>query len=279
MLAPGLYSLRNNVKELVTILDHTEIEQLSDDEKLNWLRQNQYARIWNTQNEKSVWRTLLENNPNPLWISAPPHSTWPLRSVLALRAIHIRPLFPTFRDYSEYRLCLTSSQEKTKLDFLSQFPSSHNLIAIQPGAKDTTKIWPASKFRALAHKLTALPNTSVIFFLTEEERKMFSPELLGNSSDIKFVYEPLNILLPKLAACRLFIGNDSGFYHLSFALGLSVIGIFRSRRNLKKWSYRSTRSRAIYFYLPSPIRKHWHRYIPVQRLYKTSSAFLNVKTN
>ena len=274
MIAPGLFPLRANIKDLVRILDFRNLAIASAHEKLNWLESQNYDGVWNTENEKSVWRQIFSEKKNPQWLSAPPHRTWPLKSVLELRLEHLREFFPDLKNYSQYQLPLTAEQKKNRIEFLSNFPEKQKLVAIQPGAKDSTKVWPAVKFRDLAIRLAQIPDVKILFFLTKQESEIFTPNFLNTHPNIIYITEPLNDLAPKLAACDLFIGNDSGFYHLAYAFGLPVVGIYRSRRNLKIWSYRSPRSQAIYFYLPTFIRKHWKKCISVQRLYNAAKSFL-----
>ena len=76
--------------------------------------------------------------------------------------------------------------------------------------------------------------------------------------------------MSKLAACDLLIGNDSGFYHLAFALGLPVVGIYRSLRGAQRWSYPSPRSRVVFSWMPRPFRQHWARWISVERVLRAA---------
>ena len=275
MVAPGLFPLRENIGDLVRILDHSRIPVAHNDELYSWLVAQRYRWVWNTQNEKSVRRALFAEFPRRQWISAPPHRDWPQRSVLELRHEHLRRLFPDLSINYDFYLGLRGEQLEKSRAFRLHFPPQQRLIAVQPGAKDVSKIWPPEKYRQLAQLLIKLPSTTVIFFLTEHERKRYDFDIDGAAGNLLLVTESLEALLPKLASCDLFIGNDSGFYHLSYALGLPVIGIFRSRRNKRKWAYRSERSRAVYFYLPSAVRKHWFRFIPVRTLYKACSSLLH----
>jgi ADP-heptose:LPS heptosyltransferase len=272
MLAPGVFSLRDNLQAMAEVLDHRELAKASLDEKRDWLRRQKIQWVWNTENEKSAWRKIFESENNPRWISAPPHRAWPRRSVLALRRQQLQQLFPEIPQIGIPKLSLTAEQKQTQQNFRSKFPQGQRLIAVQPTANDPTKMWPAEKFRALAQRLSEMPSTTVIFFLDARARKTFSDEFLPASEKLVIVDEPLPQAAAKLAACDLFVGNDSGFYHLAFALGLRVVGIYRSRRNARVWSYRSPHSRAVYFYLPSCIRKHWGRCLSVERVLRAAHS-------
>jgi ADP-heptose:LPS heptosyltransferase len=275
MIAPGLVPLRENVKDVVRIMDPRPLAVKSDAEKLDWLRSGRYDAVWNTENERSDWRRILEKERNPRWISAPPHRDWPRRYVLELRMEQLRNLYPGLAECGPLVLEATPEQAREKAAFRSGFPKDEVLVAIQPGAKDKTKAWPPEKFVALARRLTALPDASVIFFLGPDERDGFE-RLTGDDPRILRIAEPLESLIPKLSACCLFVGNDSGFYHLAHALGLRTIGIYRSRRNMKVWSHRSDRSRAVCFYLPSPVRQYWKKCLSVNRVWKAAESMLKM---
>lgn len=273
MLAPGFYPLAQNVKDVAEILDHHELEAMSLHHKHEWLKEQAFHWIWNTENERSVWRQIIADEKNPRWISAPPHRTWPRRSVLALRREQLQRLFPSLDHLAELQLTLTPTQEHERREFRARFPVEQRLIAIHPSANDPTKVWPAEKFRELAVTLAARPATAVVFFLDQPLLKIFTAEFLLRPGRLMVVTEPLHKAISKLAACHIFVGNDSGFYHLAFALGLRVVGIYRSRRNARVWGYRSPRSRAVYFYLPSFLRKYWGRYLLAKRVLRATLSF------
>lgn len=73
-----------------------------------------------------------------------------------------------------------------------------------------------------------------------------------------------------LAACDLSIGNDSGFYHLAFALGLKTVAIHRSLRGARRWSYRSPRSRVVICWMPRQLARDWTRWVSVRRVLRAA---------
>jgi ADP-heptose:LPS heptosyltransferase len=273
MLAPGLFALRENVRDTVTVIDHAQIAALTDGRKRDWLLARDYGAVWNTENEASAWRRIFSAEKNPRWVSAPPHRTWKRESVLDLRLAQLRTLYPEAAANGPIGLDLTPVQLAERDRARTAFGGANRLVAIQPGAKDKTKVWPAEKFVALASLLAARPDCAVVFLLGPEERPVFET-LIPDHPSVFRVSRPLDALLPVLAACDLFIGNDSGFYHLAHMLGLRTVGIFRSRRNLKVWSYPTPRSRAVCFYLPSLIRKHWKKCLSTRRVWKEAASLL-----
>jgi len=273
MLAPGVFPLRENLQDVASVLDHRPLLDCDARDQRNWLLSQAYDAVWNTENERSVWRRILAEERHPRWISAPPHRTWPRQQVLGLRLQHLRCLYPEVRESGDPVLDLTPEQRRAIPAFRSLFSSNNTLVAIQPGAADKTRVWPAEKFVALAGALTGRPGTAVCFFLAPEDRSTFDGLLPANPGIHRFT-ESLGVLLPKLAGCDLFIGNDSGFYQLAYSLGLDVVGIYRSRRDMKLMSYRTPRSRSVCFYLPSPVRRHWKQCLSVGRVLKAAEQLL-----
>lgn len=164
-------------------------------------------------------------------------------------------------------------------DFISKYPEGTILISIQPMAKDRTKIWSIEKYIRTAERLSDLPSVQVLFFVDPKEIERLAQQLPAHRDTLQIVADPLPDAIVKLAACRLFIGNDSGFYHLAYALGLNVIGLYRSRRNMKIWSHPSDRSRPIWFFLPAFIRRHWRKFISVKRVYNTAVELIRPETD
>ena len=104
-------------------------------------------------------------------------------------------------------------------------------VAIAPAASyGAAKCWPAERFARLADRLISECGADVIFFGTPDEKeiaeriqssmKLHAISLVGETS--------MRDLAALLAACSVFIGNDSGAMHVAAAAGLPVIGIFGS---------------------------------------------------
>jgi len=102
-------------------------------------------------------------------------------------------------------------------------------IAIAPGAAyGSAKCWPPERFAALAARLIADFDADVILFGTAAERSVAERIAAGmRRRPIWLVGETSIGELPALlAACHLFVGNDSGAMHVAAAAGLPVVGIF-----------------------------------------------------
>lgn len=266
LLTPGLYPIAENLRDTAVALDPRPIVGLADEDRLAWLRSRKLQWVWNTESEPSQWARVLQQSGHQTWVSAPGQRAWGGKYVLRVRFEQLRELFPELRVPGDINLSLTPAQQATRHAFRAEFPPSHQLVAIQPGAGDPKRVWPAGKFRALATLLAELPRVSVLVFLGEIEALFQTPGHLDHRPNLRCVSEPLENVLPKLAACDLYIGNDSGFYHLAFALGLKAVGIYRSLQSARRWSHPSRRSRAVFCWMPRQLDRDWARWVSVQRV-------------
>lgn len=112
-------------------------------------------------------------------------------------------------------------------------PTGGEILALGPTANWPAKQWPATRFAALAERLTGadgpLAGAAVLLLGGPGEREMAAPlcaalppqrriDLVGRAD------------LPLAAAClaraSLFVGNDSGLMHLAAASGVPTLGLF-----------------------------------------------------
>jgi heptosyltransferase II len=103
--------------------------------------------------------------------------------------------------------------------------------AIAPGASyGAAKCWPAERFAALADRLISEFGADVILFGTPRESEIATRICSKmHSRAVSMVGRTSTRELPAMmAACSVFIGNDSGAMHVAAAVGLPVIGIFGS---------------------------------------------------
>jgi ADP-heptose:LPS heptosyltransferase len=95
------------------------------------------------------------------------------------------------------------------------------LIAIHPGSGSRGKNWPAENWRAL---IATLP-TPLCVILGEAELEAWS-EVPFPSGVATIVRQPLEAVVTRLSACRLFLGHDSGIAHLAAACGVPSLLLF-----------------------------------------------------
>lgn len=270
LLTPGLYPLADNLRDTATVLDHRPLDRLGDEARLAWLRARNAGWVWNTEGERGPWTSALRRSDHPTWITAPAQREWGSRNVLRVRFAQLRQLFPALTAPGEIGLPLLPAQETARRAFRAGFPHDSVLVAIQPGAGDPKRSWSAEKFRALAVALAERPQVTVLFFLSDTDALFRAPGYLPDRANMHCVSAPLEDAVPKLAACDLCIGNDSGFYHLAFALGLRVLGIHRSLRGAQRWAYRSPRSRVVISWMPRQLEQDWARWVSVPRVLRAA---------
>jgi heptosyltransferase-2 len=102
-------------------------------------------------------------------------------------------------------------------------------VALAPGAAyGTAKCWPAERFAALADRLIADADADVILFGTDSERDVAGRVASGmRQRPLNLAGQtPLGELAAFFAACRVFVGNDSGAAHVAAASGVPVVVIF-----------------------------------------------------
>ncbi len=270
LLTPGLFPLADNLRDTATVLDHRPLDGLGDDGRLAWLQVRNAEWVWNTEGERGSWTAALQRAGHPKWITAPAQREWGSRNVLGVRFTQLRELFPELHAPGAVDLTLTPPQAEAREAFRAGFAPDGLLVAIQPGAGDPRRIWPAEKYRALASALAERPRVTVLVFLSEAEAHFRAPGFLPERDNLHLVSGRLEEVVPKLAACDLFIGNDSGFYHLAFALGLRVVGIHRSVRGAQRWAYRSPRSRVVVNWVPRQLERDWTRFVSVSRVLRAA---------
>ena len=274
LLTPGLFPLADNLRETATVLDHRPLSGLGGEERLEWLRSRNARWVWNTEGSVGPWTAALRRSANPTWVNAPPQREWGHTNVLRVRCAQMREFFPDLPAPTEVGISLTPSQEAARRAFRARFPHDSLLVGIQPGAGDPKRIWPAEKFRALAGALTERPRVTVLFFLSDAEADFRASGYLPVRANLCCVSAGLEEVVPMLAACTLCVGNDSGFYHLAFALGLRVVGIYRSLRGAQRWAYHSSRSRTVVCWMPHQLDRDWTRWVSVPRVLRASRRLI-----
>jgi heptosyltransferase-2 len=102
-------------------------------------------------------------------------------------------------------------------------------IAIAAGAAyGSAKCWPPERFAAMAKRFIDDFRAAVILFGTSSEQDICFRIAAGMQPPPINLAGRTNIseLPALLAACQLFVGNDSGAMHVAAAAGVPVVGIF-----------------------------------------------------
>ena len=126
------------------------------------------------------------------------------------------------------RLAIFDADPIPRLQLVPRSPSINyqlstiNLLAVHPGSGSERKNWPEAKWaELLPHLLSATDfNLLVVGGEAEGERlQRLAATLLPARTQVAQSL-PLADLAHRLAACRAFIGHDSGISHLAAAVGL-----------------------------------------------------------
>ncbi|PIP18967.1 MAG: hypothetical protein COT38_01205 [Candidatus Omnitrophica bacterium CG08_land_8_20_14_0_20_41_16] len=120
-----------------------------------------------------------------------------------------------------------------KYDFLA------GAIAVHPFTSDPVKQWPVERFRELAQRITREMKAKVVLVGKEDQKQQGTPceaecPLIVDLTNKTSLVE----LAQVLKQCRLLISCDSGPMHLSAAVGIPVVALFRNDlpgKTAKRW--------------------------------------------
>jgi hypothetical protein len=99
-------------------------------------------------------------------------------------------------------------------------PVAANTVALHPGSGNEKKNWPMANFQDLARRLEE-EGYLVRWILGPAEEGVGLPDRWLTWRNV-----PLSDLAGALAACKLFVGNDSGIAHLAAAAGCPTLALF-----------------------------------------------------
>jgi len=111
------------------------------------------------------------------------------------------------------------------VDSLLKQKQLKDFIIINPGGGWPTKRWSPEKYGMLAKRMKEELGFSVIVTTGPEENFMYQTIAETCKSVLHFPVTFLQ-LIPLLRKARLFIGGDTGPFHLACAVGTAVVGIF-----------------------------------------------------
>ena len=105
---------------------------------------------------------------------------------------------------------------------LNSQPSTLNLLALHPGSGSERKNWPEAKWAELLQHLISSTEFGLLLVggEAEGERLQRLAAALPPARSQVAQSVPLAELAGRLAACRAFVGHDSGISHLAAAVGL-----------------------------------------------------------
>ena len=137
-------------------------------------------------------------------------------------------------------LQLTEAAHATASRFLAKagLTSERLLIGIHPGGNWEYKLWRVEKYAQLATALRKRQNASILLFAGPNERKLQS-QVAGmmDTSPILVETDNLREVTALIAACDIYIGNDTGPMHIAAAVGTPVVSLFGSTNHIRSGPY------------------------------------------
>lgn len=113
------------------------------------------------------------------------------------------------------------------------------VVAIHPGAGNITKQWPEEHFSALIDLLVERNDVNILLVGGPDEIEIadnLMETVLRPDAVASMAGQTSLVQLPRLlAACVLYIGNDSGPKHIAAAMGLPTIGIHSGVVDATEW--------------------------------------------
>jgi heptosyltransferase III len=113
-------------------------------------------------------------------------------------------------------------------------PFSGPFAVVHPGSGGRRKRWPADRFLSLVGLLAGRGLPGLLITGPAEEEDVFPTGAPLPPGWRRVHSPPLEDLASWLAACRLYIGNDSGVTHLAAAAGAPALAFFLEE-NLPAW--------------------------------------------
>lgn len=138
------------------------------------------------------------------------------------------------------RLELTQAEQLTASRFLTDagIKSERTVIGIHPGGNWLYKLWHAEKYAELATTLSNEKNATILLFGGPNERELQTHVAdMMDTSPILVKTESLREVAALIAACDVYIGNDTGPMHIAAAVGTPVVALFGSTNHNRSGPY------------------------------------------
>jgi heptosyltransferase-2 len=130
------------------------------------------------------------------------------------------------RDYALRARCSAAIPALQELEALKK--GGRRLIGVNPGSVWATKRWQAQGFAQVIKLLAARDDCAVVIFGGPDDRPLAAGIKEASQSDCLNYAGKLSLRdLPQaLAACDVFITNDSGPMHIAVAVGVPTVALF-----------------------------------------------------
>ncbi len=167
-----------------------------------------------------------------------------LAKFAGIRSIYQYPLFTskdvifqTAKVFTETHVGRVISSEPSlslKDEDVSKAKEAYNIdgqtknIILGVSASGATKRWDIENYIQLALELNNLKKCKFFIAAGKSDTEIINKVKISkiNKSCVTLENLPISDILPIIKNCNLYIGNDTGFMHMSAALGVKSIGIF-----------------------------------------------------
>ncbi|MFH1825451.1 MAG: glycosyltransferase family 9 protein [Candidatus Firestonebacteria bacterium] len=134
---------------------------------------------------------------------------------------------------------LSKEEEKRANIFLKSkgLEVKNDIIGINPGGQPARR-WPKEKFAELGDRIIRDGKTVLLFSGPNE--KELSKDIYNLMKRKPILADELNLreLAAVINTCKLFVTNNTGAFHISVALGIPTIAIFRAKENETWFPYK-----------------------------------------
>ena len=123
----------------------------------------------------------------------------------------------------------TNLSSQTKITYLQNNNKSNNQIIIGIGSSGPTKKWPTENYIELIKRIN---NKNITFYLAggnNEIENQIANKIINEAKENRvesLCSLSIEEIMPIINSSKLYIGNDTGFMHLSAGLNIPAIGLF-----------------------------------------------------
>ena len=123
----------------------------------------------------------------------------------------------------------TNLSSQTKITYLQNNSKSNNQIIIGIGSSGPTKKWPTENYIELIKRIS---NKNITFYLAggnNEIENQIANKIINEIKENRvesLCSLSIEEIMPIINSSKLYIGNDTGFMHLSAGLNIPAIGLF-----------------------------------------------------
>jgi heptosyltransferase-2 len=118
---------------------------------------------------------------------------------------------------------------QTKITYLQNNSKNNNQIIIGIGSSGPTKKWPTEKYIDLIKRIN---NKNITFYLAggnNEIENQIANKIINEAKENRvesLCSLSIEEIMPIINSSKLYVGNDTGFMHLSAGLNIPAIGLF-----------------------------------------------------